>query len=119
MSEIPIFDSLTHPMPDGNWLGDHYAGQNSIESLLSQMGKARIAWGLAVGMGKAVGSYEEETYAGLVISKSGGRLFPVAYLEYQDIKANSPAKLHSYFCKARETGVCRDKAAPQVWEFFI
>lgn len=81
MNNVPIFDSLTHPMPNGNWLTPDYNGRNSIQDLFSEMEVNNIQWALAVGMGSKIGGYQEENYAAFIRGHSTN-LFPVAFLDF-------------------------------------
>ncbi len=78
MHDIPIFDSLTHPTINGNWLKKKYDGLNDPARLIEQMDISGIQWAFAVGMGP-VGGYQEAEYAGF-IKQASDRLFPVAFI---------------------------------------
>lgn len=54
---IPIFDSLSHPTLNKNWILPKYAGASAIETLIEQMKEANIKKSLAVGM-KGIGGYD-------------------------------------------------------------
>jgi predicted TIM-barrel fold metal-dependent hydrolase len=79
MSEIPIFDSLTHPTIDGTWLNDR--PDNTLGDLERRMDANNIQWALAVGM-KGIGGYDRALYANYVRSSSK-RIFPVAYYDFE------------------------------------
>lgn len=89
---IPIFDSLTHPTPDGDWLDGRLSGQSTIDLLLEEMDSAEIGVALAVGMGSDVGGYDEESYAALVRSASNS-LFPVAFADPRRFDATAAKRL--------------------------
>jgi predicted TIM-barrel fold metal-dependent hydrolase len=84
MNSVAIFDSLTHPMPNADWLHVRYHGKNSIEALLTQMQSANICKAFAVGLGRDIGGYNESTYAQWVRSNSAD-LLPVAFCDMQTI----------------------------------
>lgn len=58
---IPIFDSLTHPTIDGNWIMPRYSNASKIGDLLSSMQTHNICNSFAVGM-KGIGNYKQEAY---------------------------------------------------------
>jgi predicted TIM-barrel fold metal-dependent hydrolase len=79
MSDIPLFDSLTHPTIDGTWVDD--ALDNTLLDLERQMDNNNVQWALAVGM-KGIGAYDHATYANYIRSSSK-RIFPVAYYDFE------------------------------------
>ena len=60
-NSIPIFDTLSHPTLNGNWLHPRYDGQAIVGDMLLQMQEQNIIGAFAVGM-KGVGNYEEDEY---------------------------------------------------------
>jgi len=85
MNNIPIFDSLTHPMPNGKWLDKRYENKNTLAALKHQMQEANIRWSLAVGMGKNIGEYDENTYAKFITNQADN-IFPIAYFDYPNFR---------------------------------
>ena len=65
MFNIPIFDSLTHPTIDSNWVFPKYSQLSNINQLISQMDDNNIVRALAVGM-KGIGNYDESEYFKLI-----------------------------------------------------
>jgi hypothetical protein len=80
MADIPLFDSLTHPTPNGEWLQPRYAQSCRSVDLVSAMRANGVVGALAVGMGEAVGGYSETEYAGWVREAIPGAL-PIAWWE--------------------------------------
>lgn len=78
MADIPLFDSLTHPMPNGDWLEPRYAGRSRSDDLVDAMRTNRVIGALAVGMGELVGGYREAEYASWVSEALPGAL-PIAW----------------------------------------
>ena len=79
MSNVPLFDCLTHPALDGNWIHSRWDGRNRFAELRAGMAEAGVRWTFAVAMGTKDGwdaSVYPEACAG-----EGARLFPVAYLD--------------------------------------
>jgi len=110
-SNIPLFDSLTHPTPNGDWLNPKYHGTNTFEALLKQMRTENVNWCFAVGMGPTVGNYEEETYARLVRSYSEN-LFPIAFLDFQ--RLGSVVEIDNYLGKLKSLGYVGIKIHPRL-----
>lgn len=95
MSDLPLFDSLSHPMPDGNWLQPRYAGSSKAEDLVEAMQAHGVQGTLAVGMGDQVGGYREESYCDWVVRSIPGAL-PIAWFGFtesdlQDVPARMAA----------------------------
>lgn len=111
MNSVPIFDSLTHPMPDGSWLTANWNGENSIESLRASMEENNIQWALAVGMGAKVGGYEEDRYASYIRSHSD-KLFPVAFVDFEVLNAGMPPR--TYLRRLRTLGYVGIKIHPRL-----
>ena len=82
MYNIPIFDSLTHPTIDSNWVFPKYSGLANINQLIAQMDANNITRALAVGM-KGIGGYDESEYIKL-LSPHFERLIPIAYFDLND-----------------------------------
>lgn len=90
MNRIPIFDSLTHPTIDSNWILPRYPECSSIEILKEQMQKANVGWAFAVGM-KDIGGYKEKEYIKMIMDTAASNIFPIAFYhpdskQYSEIK---------------------------------
>lgn len=83
-SRIPLFDSLTHPTLNGDWILPRYPGTARLPDLEAGMESAGIRAAFAVGM-IGIGGYEEAGYFDLV-RRSRCTLLPVAYCDYQAIR---------------------------------
>ncbi len=115
MSSPAIFDSLTHPMPDGNWLHAHYRGRNTVESLLVQMREARVVKAFAVGLGERIGEYHEDTYADWVRAASPD-LLPVAFV---DIPVALQMGADAYIQRLHARGYVGIKIHPRIAEITL
>jgi len=111
MSNIPIFDSLTHPMPNSNWLSQKYDGQNSVQDLLAGMKSNNVKWAFAVGLGPSIGGYEEETYSTFIRSQSE-KLFPVAFFDFKVL--DSGVSVVEYLSKIKHLGYYGIKIHPRL-----
>ena len=67
--DIPIFDTLTHPTIDGDWIMPKYPQCAGIDKMLDEMRANNIKKAFAVGM-KGIGSYDQEKFIELVRSKA-------------------------------------------------
>lgn len=116
MNELPIFDSLTHPMPNGGWLDKKYENKNTINLLLTQMESANVKWALGVGMGTKIGEYNEQNYAKF-ISGYTDKIFPIAYINYQEVRDFDNATLLSYLKSLSALGYVGIKLHPRFGGF--
>lgn len=110
MSRPAIFDSLTHPMPDGNWLHARYHGTNTIDALLTQMRDAHVTKAFAVGLGADIGGYHEDTYADWVRAASP-YLLPVAFC---DIPTAIQMGATAYVQRLKDRGYVGLKIHPRI-----
>ena len=92
MLNIPLFDSLSHPSLDGNWLGDRFRGENTLDHYVDQMAPNDVKWAFCVGMEK-VGSYNPALYSQFIRARSP-KLFPIAYYPY-DSDQEAPEKIRA------------------------
>ena len=115
MSSPILFDSLTHPMPDGGWIHERYRGQNTIEALLVQMREARIGKAFAIGLGTTIGGYHEDTYADWVRAASPD-LLPVAFA---DIPTAIQLGVDAYVQRLRARGYVGIKIHPRIAEITL
>ena len=111
MNSVPIFDSLTHPMPNGNWLVPKYDGENTIQLLLSEMEENNVEWALAVGMGSKVGGYQEKAYASFIKDHSAN-LFPIAFLDFEVLASGT--SVGKYLLRLKNLGYVGIKIHPRL-----
>lgn len=111
MTRIPIFDSLTHPMPNKAWIDNKYAGLNGIEQQLKSMHQHQIAWGLAVGLGTSIGGYTEDSYA-QYIKQHADNLYPVVFFDFATI--NGLSDVDAYIIKLKNLGYIAIKIHPRI-----
>lgn len=78
MSKIPIFDSLSHPTIDGNWILPKHPNIAGAEVLKSQMIEANVKWTFAVGMYE-IGSYSEKEYILHIKKHFDEDVYPIAF----------------------------------------
>lgn len=90
MNSIPIFDSLTHPTLNNDWILSGTSKTSNIDILLADMLKYNIKKALAVGI-LGVGMYDEDHYAEFIRSKTD-KLIPIAFLDVNNLKSISETK---------------------------
>lgn len=88
---IPIFDSLTHPTLNGNWLKSQYEGKAIIDTLLQEMQAYHIYKAFAVGM-EGIGDYHQDSYIKKVQEYGCGKLLPIAFLSFHEKSFNDIKK---------------------------
>ena len=110
MNSVPIFDSLTHPMPTGQWLNNKPVLPNTIEQLLKDMRENNIRWAMAVGMGSGIGGYAEDNYAQFIRDNSDN-LFPVAFVDFSKLRSATDVPI--YVRKLRALGYAGIKIHPR------
>jgi predicted TIM-barrel fold metal-dependent hydrolase len=76
---IPIFDSLTHPTIDSNWILPRYPNCASIDLLIQQMSEANVKGVFAVGM-NGIGGYNDIEFAKMLKNSSTNSIFPIAFI---------------------------------------
>lgn len=81
VNDIPIFDSLTHPTLDGNWIMPKYPACASVDELLSQMQNYNICGAFAVGM-RGIGTYNADAFIQMINSFQDSNLFPIAFYAF-------------------------------------
>lgn len=87
MTNIPIFDCLTHPTLNNNWLHPAYDGNANIDKLIIEMKKNNIEFAFAVGM-KNIGEYKIDKYVDFITNKSKN-LYPIAFFDFEKIKSKA------------------------------
>lgn len=82
MNSIPIFDSISHPTIDTNWILPKYQGAATVDVLIQQMRENNIMKSFAIGM-KNIGSYDEKKYIELV-KPYDNYLIPIAFFDFDN-----------------------------------
>lgn len=91
---IPIFDSLTHPTLDGNWILPKWPDCASISDLKVQMLESNVCGAFTVGM-EGIGGYDEDAFLKLVRDEKDINLFPMAFFSFsQSSKDVYEKRLH-------------------------
>jgi predicted TIM-barrel fold metal-dependent hydrolase len=109
MNTIPIFDCLTHPTLNGDWILPNYPQKSRIEILINEMKVNNIKWAFAVGM-EGIGSYNEKDFS-LMIKKSNTNLLPIAYFPKSVMTGKN--KLANWISNIKKSGYSGVKIHPR------
>ena len=112
-NSIPIFDTLTHPTLDGNWIMPKYPSCASIDELLIQMRKYRICGAFAVGM-QGIGNYDEDQFLQMVLGIKTRILLPIAFYTFLDKKRDT---IYNDLYQLKRKGFCGIKLHPRMGGF--
>jgi predicted TIM-barrel fold metal-dependent hydrolase len=115
MNPIPIFDSLTHPTLNGQWILPKWPNCASIDELHSQMSASNVCGAFAVGM-EGIGCYNEDSFISLIKKEGNGKLFPIAFFSFDK---NTEEE---YFCRLKEIkskGFIGIKLHPRIGKFTL
>lgn len=112
-SHIPIFDTLTHPTLDGNWIMPKYPLCSKVEDLIVQMQLHNVCGAFAVGM-EGIGGYDEDSFINMVSNCQEINLFPIAFYTIAD---KSEEQIHQDLCSIKDKGYCGIKLHPRIGHF--
>lgn len=114
--DIPIFDTLTHPTIDGDWIMPKYPQCAGIDKMLDEMRANNIKKAFAVGM-KGIGSYDQEKFIKLVRGKAPDELLPVAFFDFDDITTTQG--IVNKLITIKNIGYCGIKLHPRIGNFTL
>lgn len=112
---IPIFDSLTHPTLNGNWLKSQYDGKAFIDKLLQEMQAYNVYKAFAVGM-EGIGDYHQDSYIKMVQDYGCGKLLPIAFLSFNE---NSLNDIKNQILEIKKKGYYGIKLHPRIGNFLL
>ncbi len=81
-TNIPIFDTLTHPTLNQNWILPTKINVANIDDLIFDMESNNITNALAVGM-KGIGNYSAKGFVKM-LKPFDQKLFPIAFADFDD-----------------------------------
>ncbi len=113
MHELPLFDSLQHPLPKPEWFDDRFANRQRLDGILAERSDAGVRQSLAVGMGPQLGGYDERTYADWVRRSIPGAV-PVAWCSPNDLQG---CQLSTEMARLRKLGYAGIKLHPRLARF--
>lgn len=114
MNRIPLFDSITHPTLNGNWILPRYKGVSSLNNLLTSMNESNIKWCLAVGM-EGIGDYSPNEYASM-LKNHRSYIIPIAYVNPRSAIATNISK---YLTNLASMGYRGIKLHPRFGNFLV
>lgn len=114
-NSIPIFDSLTHPTLDGNWIMPRYSRCAYIDELLRQMKDNNIKAAFAVGM-ENIGSYDEKAFLHMLSNEK--MLFPIAFFMWNPFEMTK-REIKSRLLKIKRMGYVGIKLHPRLAGFTL
>ena len=112
---ISIFDSLTHPTLDGNWILPKWPECASITDLKSQMQASNVCGAFAVGV-EGIGGYEEDAFLQMISEEGGNKLFPVAFLSFNQ---SSEQGYEKRLLEIKKKGYVGIKLHPRIGHFIM
>ena len=112
---IPIFDALTHPTLDGNWILPKWPDCASITDLKAQMQANDVSGAFAVGM-EGIGGYKEDAFLQMIREKGEGKLFPVAFFTFNQ---SSKEGYEKRLLDIKEKGYIGIKLHPRIGHFTL
>lgn len=114
-NSISIFDSLTHPTLDGNWILPKWSECASISDLKAQMQNNSFCGAFVVGMG-GIGGYDEDAFLRLVREEGDNKLFPVAFFSFNH---SSKEEYGKRLQEIKEKGYVGIKLHPRIGHFTL
>lgn len=114
-NNIPLFDSLTHPTINSNWILPGYPHKSTLQKLLLEMEENNISKALAVGM-NGIGEYDEKKYAPFILSRTN-KLLPVAFFDINSF--NSLSEINLKLRKLKKLGYKGIKLHPRLGDFTL
>ena len=115
MNSIPIFDSLTHPTLNGQWILPKWTNCASIDELRSQMSASNVCGAFAVGM-EGIGGYNEDTFLSHLKKEGNGKLFPIAFFSFDK---NSEEEYSIRLKEIKKKGYVGVKLHPRIGQFVL
>lgn len=120
MNDVPIFDSLTHPMPNGNWISSKYDNKNHMDDLVRGMKSNGINWAICCGLGSKIGNYNLYDYSKLVAqtrNKHGVHLESVAFIDEEIFHSKSQEEQIATLKLIKDLGYVGIKLHPGISNF--
>lgn len=115
MNNIPIFDSLTHPTLDGNWILPKWPSCGNIIELKNQMDECNVCGAFAVGM-EGIGGYNEDNFLFHIKKEGNGNLLPIAFFKFDK---NSNEYYSTRLKEIKDKGYIGIKLHPRIGQFIL
>lgn len=115
ITNIPIFDTLSHPTITRDWMLPKYPQTASIEKMLVDMRTYNIKKTFAVGM-KDIGGYEEDTYVDFINTFGQGYFLPIAFFDFKELDLLT---IERRLIEIKQKGYCGIKLHPRFANFIL
>ena len=115
ITNIPIFDTLSHPTITRDWMLPKYPQTASIEKMLVDMRTYNIKKTFAVGM-KDIGGYEEDTYVDFINTCGQGYFLPIAFFDFKELDLLT---IKRRLIEIKQKGYCGIKLHPRFANFIL
>lgn len=114
MNSIPIFDSITHPTLNADWILPKWSQCASIAELRTQMKKNNFCGAFAIGM-DGIGGYDEDIFLNYVKDEGGNKLFPIAFFPIYSSEKECEKRLRAI----KQKGYVGIKLHPRIGHFIL
>lgn len=111
----PIFDSLTHPTLDGNWILPKWPDCATITDLKAQMQASNVCGAFAVGM-EGIGGYDEDVFLKMIREEKDINLFPIAFFSFTQ---SSKEQYEKRLQEIKDKGYIGIKLHPRIGHFTL
>lgn len=115
MNTIPLFDTLTHPTIDGNWILPRWPSCALFSDLRTQMKDNNFCGAFTVGM-DGIGGYREDEYLSFINKQNDGNCFPVAFFS---LNHNSNKDIERRLKEIKSKGYVGIKLHPRIGQFTL
>ena len=115
MNSIPLFDTLTHPTIDGNWILPRWSSCALFSDLQSQMKDNNFCGAFTVGM-NGIGGYMEDEYLSYINAQNDDKFFPVAFFT---LNHNSNKEYERRLKEIKTKGYVGIKLHPRIGQFAL
>ena len=113
--EIPIFDSLSHPTLNGDWLSPKYNGCCHIKDVIADMRTYNIKKAFAVGI-KNVGDYDENKFVSTILTEGSDLFLPIAFFDFKDLNYKD---IRRRLLEIKSKGYVGIKLHPRIADFLL
>lgn len=114
-SNIPIFDTLSHPTLNGNWMSPKYNDCCHINDMIIDMRTYNIKKAFAVGINN-IGNYDENKYINTILDEGNDLFLPIAFFEFNNLTIND---IRHRLLEIKEKGYVGIKLHPRIANFLL
>lgn len=114
-SNIPIFDTLSHPTLNGNWISPKYDESCYIKDIITDMRTYNIKKAFAVGINH-IGDYDENRFINTVLNEGNELFLPIAFFEFNNLSIKD---IRHRLLEIRKKGYVGIKLHPRIANFLL